>query len=244
MKQFIQYSLRMLRIFIFHIKMKRSYALQLSGTILIIAPHPDDEVLACSGLIQRMISENINVHIAILSGGERTHRDCCGEKETIKNRHILTLHALNIINFPLKNLHNFSFPDGGISDTCLIEKEKLYNLLSALQPDAVFIPHPFDRWEDHINAGNLIKSYYTKDDHISIYEYCVWFWYWFRDYKKVEWEKSYTLKMTSEEQRLKSEAIDAYVKPTAPCGRPWSGKLPNVLITASKWEEELFFKIK
>ncbi len=182
--------------------MKRCDALQLSGTILIIAPHPDDEVLACSGLIQRMISENKNVHIAILSGGERTHSDCCGEKETIKNRHILTLQALGIIKFPLENLHNFSFPDGGISDTCQIEKEKLYNLLSTLQPDTVFIPHPFDRWEDHINAGNLIKSYYTEDDNISIYEYCVWFWYWVHYYGKVEWKNSYILKMTIKNMRL------------------------------------------
>jgi LmbE family N-acetylglucosaminyl deacetylase len=234
----------MLRIFILHIKMKRSNTLQSSGTILIIAPHPDDEVLACSGLIQRMISENKNVHIAILSGGERTHSVCCGEKETIKNRHILTLQALGIIKFPLENLHNFSFPDGEISDTCLIEKEKLYNLLSTLQPDTVFIPHPFDRLDDHINAGNLIKSYYTKDDHISIYEYCVWFRYWFHHYEKIEWEKSYILKMTSEEQMLKSKAIDAYLEPIAPCGKPWSGKLPNILITASKWKKELFFKIK
>lgn len=37
--------------------------------ILIIAPHPDDEVLGCSGLIQRSLKEGKAIDVVILSGG-------------------------------------------------------------------------------------------------------------------------------------------------------------------------------
>jgi hypothetical protein len=40
---------------------------------LIIAPHPDDEALACAGLIQRLHTQHATVHILMLTAGEAAY---------------------------------------------------------------------------------------------------------------------------------------------------------------------------
>jgi len=221
----------------------RSSRLELKENIVIIAPHPDDEVLACSGLIKQCLSSKKNVNVIILTQGERTHSECCSEEETRINRSKLTTNALEILHLPVKNLYRLKFPDRGVSAQCEETKE-LHSLLNAIKPDTIFIPHSLDRWRDHIEAGNLIKDFYQEKTGILIYEYCVWFWFWFHNTPKPKWKNSFILKMGEDERRLKCRAIDAYVTPLATCGKPWSGQLPTVLIHACKWDKELFFRIK
>ena len=39
--------------------------------ILILAPHPDDEVLGCGGIIKKMTSQKIEVWVLIMSRGKK-----------------------------------------------------------------------------------------------------------------------------------------------------------------------------
>ena len=77
---------------------------------------------------------------------------------------------------------------------------------------------------------------------IRLYEYCVWCCYY--NTWKIDWKNSQLLNMTKEEHLRKIEAIDKYIYPKAPCGKPWSGGLPNVFIEANYWNKELYFKQK
>lgn len=42
-------------------------------SLLIIAPHPDDEVIGCAGLIQRSLNKGNNVYVIILTKPEKHH---------------------------------------------------------------------------------------------------------------------------------------------------------------------------
>ena len=55
---------------------------QVGDRVLIVAPHPDDEVLGCAGLVQRLLSTGWQVDVVILSGGGRSHAGCCDIDET------------------------------------------------------------------------------------------------------------------------------------------------------------------
>lgn len=57
-------------------------------------------------------------------------------------------------------------------------------------------------------------------------------------------ENAQLLNMTKEEHLKKKEAIDKYIYPKAPCGKPWSGTLPKIFIHANRWNKELYFKIR
>lgn len=209
---------------------------------LIIAPHPDDEVLGCSGLIQRMIKNGKQVHVVILSGGGKSHQSCCHIDESIliDSRRNLSRKAAKILGLPLSQLHLLDYPDGSISFNNS-ETQSLQALIEKNSPDAIFVPHKGEGWSDHIEAGKVVREIIrTKSTPIQLYEYCVWFWYY--NVWNLDWKNAFVLEMNQREHQLKLKAIDAYVKPLASCGKPLSGVLPKILIQANCWKKELYFK--
>lgn len=239
MKDFI----RFLRIYFLRILSRIcSRSLDIHGSILIIAPHPDDEVFGCSGLIQRCQSRGEQVFICVLTGGEKSHEKCCNIAETelkLERRKLAkTINAQ--LGVSKEHLILLDFPDGKISFDCE-ECSKLNELICKIQPKNVFIPHnKAEGWSDHIESGNIIKRL-VKGKDIYLYEYCVWFWYY--NVYSLHWNASCKITMTEQEHRNKLKAIHDYITPLAPCGKPYSGVLPPVFIRGNQWKNELYFKL-
>ncbi|MEJ8741347.1 PIG-L deacetylase family protein [Phocaeicola sp. HCN-6420] len=243
MLRFIKDIIRQTRVTIINCLLYRFSQLQLENKVLIVAPHPDDEVLGCSGFIQRMIDNGKQVHVVILSGGGKSHQGCChiDESTLIDSRRNLSRKAAKILNLPLDQLHFLDYSDGSISfnDT---ETQRLQILIEELSPNAIFVPHKGEGWSDHIEAGKIVREIIRiQSIPVQLYEYCVWFWYY--NVWNIDWKNAFILKMNQKEHLVKLKAIDAYVKPLAPCGKPWSGVLPNLVVKANQWNCELYFKI-
>lgn len=240
---YIKDFIRRIRVLLLRVLFRNFTELNISDKILIVAPHPDDEVLGCSGLIQRLLSEGKQVDVAILSGGGKSHAGCCkiDESTLIEFRRNLSRKAAEILGLPLENLHFLDYPDGSIAFDCS-ETDRLKKLIDILQPDAIFIPHKGEGWSDHLETGRIVRTLIGKMSGISLYEYCVWFWYY--NVWNIDRKKAFVLTMTKEELSRKNEAINAYIQPKAPCGNPWSGILPPVFVWANRWRKELYFRIK
>lgn len=237
---FIKDLIRSVRVFVLHGVFCSAKYLTTCDKTLVVAPHPDDEVLGCSGLIQRLLREGKRVDVVILSGGGKSHAACCQIEESllIDSRRSLSRKAAGILGLPLDNLHFLNYPDGCISYDCP-ETSQLKNLLKGLQPDAIFVPHRGEGWSDHLAAGAIVRKLVGKTSKVELYAYCVWFWFY--NIWNIDWKNARILAMTSQEHRMKNRAIDAYVLPKAPCGKPWSGVLPGVFIKANRWKKELYF---
>lgn len=210
---------------------------------VIVAPHPDDETIGCAGLIQQLLEAGKRVDIIYMTGGGKSHSEFCDIDETtlIENRRNLAKESAAILNLPQENLHFLDYPDGGIAYECE-ETGKLNSLLKELNPEAVFITHKGEGWSDHIKTGEIVKSLLHDNNKTAIYEYCVWFWYY--NVWNIDWKNARTVAMTKEQHDKKLQAMDAYTKPLAPCGKPWSGVLPEVFLWANKWTKELYFKVR
>lgn len=117
MLRLIKGFIRQIRVTIIRCLLHHSTLLHIRDKVLIVAPHPDDEVLGCSGLIQRMIENGKQVHIVILSGGGKSHQGCChiDESTLINSRRNLSRKAAEILGLPLNQLHLLDYPDGNIS---------------------------------------------------------------------------------------------------------------------------------
>lgn len=214
-----------------------------NGSVLIVAPHPDDEVIGCAGLIQQCLNNGQSVTVVILTGGDKSHENCCDldENTIVENRRSLSRKAAGILGLPLKNLYFLNYPDGSVAfeDS---ETDKLKQLIEDLRSDSIFIPHKGEGWSDHIEVGNILRKLITDKNEIRLYEYCVWFWYY--NARHIDWKQARSLKMNSAQHHLKLQAMDAYIRPLAPCGKPWSGILPQIFIKANSWNRELYFEIK
>ena len=230
-----------------HINWMRWHAFHLpelkfqTSKVIIIAPHPDDETLGLGGMIQRLSQLGFPPYVIILSKGERSHQDCCNlSLENIKNKRIaLATTALEHLSLPEDHLFFLDFPDSAIDAT---DKEmiSLQRLINRLSPEMIFIPHRQEGWPDHVKTAEAITKIIR--DKVDIYEYIVWAWYY--NVWRFNWRNAMILRMSPEEHKTKSEAIDIYTQALAPCGKPWSGVLPKLLIKACTWNCELFFRIQ
>ena len=234
--------IRYIRLAVLHLLYRFRSALPLTDKTIIIAPHPDDEVIGCAGLIQALVERGIPPHVIILTGGEGSHRGCCdiSAEEIITARHQLTLKAAITLGLPESHIHCLSYPDGGVA-LGHPETERLQALLSELDPQSVFVPHCGEGWSDHLQAAEITKCLMTGKD-VTIYEYCVWMWYynvWRLDYRNAR-----VLRMSRVHHQRKLQAIDEYVTPQAPCSKPWSGVLPKPFLKAAKWNKELYLLVR
>ena len=234
--------IRYIRVAVLHLLYRFRPRLPLTEKTVIIAPHPDDEVIGCAGLIQALVERGTPPHVIILTGGEGSHRDCCdtSAEEIIAARHQLTLAAAATLGLPESHIHCLDYPDGGVA----LEHpttENLRELLVQLSPKALFVPHHGEGWSDHLQAAEITKHLMTGKD-ASIYEYCVWMWYynvWYLDFKQAR-----VLRLSRAQHQCKLRAMEQYVTPLAPCGKPWSGVLPKPFLEAAEWNRELYFKIR
>lgn len=209
------------------------------GRVLIVAPHPDDEVIGCGGLIARLVEEGNAPQIIVMTGGEGSHgKDCADTAAIIKARRGLTRNALSILGVPEQNLHELDFKDGGITAESE-QMNRLKDLIDSIKPDTVLVPHWGEGWPDHVNTAKIIKS--LAPPTVQVWEYCVWMWY-YQVWRGLDWATAASLRLTPREHELKVKAVDAYIRPLAPDGKPWSGVLPQIFIEANTGNIELYFK--
>ncbi|MCP4245936.1 MAG: PIG-L family deacetylase, partial [bacterium] len=111
--------------------------------VLIIAPHPDDEVLGCGGTIARLARAGRQVTVAIVTKGTPLFPATQVRRvraEARKANQQLGVRKLLFLDLPVTTLH-------------LMPEHKLNKVFAGLigkvKPDTVFLPFPGDRHEDH-----------------------------------------------------------------------------------------------
>ncbi len=238
----IKAAIRYLRVLLLRIRSGFAKEEQIEGTTLILAPHPDDECIGCSGLIARLVREGNPPHIIIMTGGEASHRGCCNipEETIIRNRRLLTMEAVGVLGVSREYIHFLDFEDGSISQNLSSEIVRIRNIISQMKPKNILLPHSGEGWADHLATRSIGLNLASAD--CRVWEYCVWMWYY--NVWHLDWKNARILRMKESEYKLKLRAMDVYVKPIAPCGKPWSGVLPSIFLWANKWNKELFFKVK
>lgn len=210
--------------------------------VLVISPHPDDEVLGCGNLIQKLCKCGVHVELLILSKGEGIAKTCeLSVEEIVMARQKLARQANRLLGLHDTNISYLDFPDGMFASVDKSEIEKLAEIIRAINPDTIFYPHPYDGSPDHIIASDIITCL-TEHLSCSKYHYCVWLWHHMPFYKAfiLNYRKSFLLQAQGLE---KSEAVSIYAQTMSANGNYYSGKLPKMLLKAIEWKQELYFKV-
>lgn len=77
--------------------------------VLVLAPHPDDEVLMAGGVIARALSTGARVEVVVLTNGDLT----CARDGLVRQRE--TLAALAAIGLPATQVHFLGYADGHLA---------------------------------------------------------------------------------------------------------------------------------
>jgi LmbE family N-acetylglucosaminyl deacetylase len=120
--------------------------------VLVIAAHPDDEVLGCGGTISKLIKEGCKVYTLILGEGI-TSRDAKRDKSKraseIKNLKKQTAEANKILG--VEKVFTFDFPDNRFDTVPLLDiVKKVEEVKKQVKPTIIFTHHHNDLNVDHI----------------------------------------------------------------------------------------------
>ena len=112
--------------------------------ILIIAPHPDDEVLGCGGTIAKHTKEGDEVYLCIVTKGYTPD----WSEEFIKNRPKEIEKANKILG--IKKTYFLDYPTVKLDTIPQKElNEAISKVVNEVKPDILYIPHKGDLNKDH-----------------------------------------------------------------------------------------------
>lgn len=140
--------------------------------VLIVAAHPDDEVLGCFGTVARLIDEGSEVYTLILGEG-KTSRDGASSSEIVKLKDEIKK-ANEVIG--VKEVFTKEFADNRFDSVSLLDIVKaIEEIKSQIKPDTIFTHYQKDLNIDHqktyqavITAtrpmqGESVKEIYSFD---------------------------------------------------------------------------------
>jgi LmbE family N-acetylglucosaminyl deacetylase len=121
----------------------------MSQTVLILAAHPDDEVLGCGGTIAKFVDEGAIVHVAFLADGVASRP---GEQAAIKleliARRSAAQKACEILG--VKSVSFGEFPDNRMDTVPMLDITRAVEaIIVEYQPKVVFTNHIGDVNIDH-----------------------------------------------------------------------------------------------
>jgi len=117
----------------------------MNNKIIVIAPHPDDEILGVGGSIARFVNEGNEVHVVIVTKGTE---DLFSYSliETARNEAKKACEYLGV-----KNLHFLDgFPAAKLDTKPNYQLNKIiFEIIQEIKPEILFIPHRGDIHKDH-----------------------------------------------------------------------------------------------
>lgn len=140
-------------------------------TILIVAAHPDDEILGCGGTVARLIRDGYEAYTLILGEGitsrdERRNRNA--RRKEIEQLKIQIKEASKILG--VKKEYVFDFPDNRFDTVPLLDIIKtIENVKKEVNPEIVFTHHFGDLNIDHRITFNAVMTAFrpVTDESVS-----------------------------------------------------------------------------
>jgi LmbE family N-acetylglucosaminyl deacetylase len=120
------------------------------NSILVVAAHPDDEILGCGGTMTRLAREGHEVRIVILAEGMSSryaHREDA-DPQQLQHLHARAQQAADKVG--AKELVLCKLPDNRLDTVPLLEVVKLVEeLVTRFRPEVIYTHHPGDLNVDH-----------------------------------------------------------------------------------------------
>ncbi|MEX5636398.1 PIG-L deacetylase family protein [Parafrankia sp. FMc2] len=122
--------------------------------VLVVAPHPDDEVLGCGGSIALHCRAGRTVGVLYLTSGEHASPTVPPE-ELGPIRETEAVAATAVLGVPADALTWLRFPDGGLDSRDPGQLGAVMAVLRRFRPTLLYLPHPGDGSFDHREAAAL-----------------------------------------------------------------------------------------
>ena len=179
--------------------------------VCIFAPHPDDEVLGCGGLLQQLAANGNPIVLIHVTNGTQSHPnsqiysqeslDIIRPQESVKALEVLGIaHQVKTIALDLTDGNVFSQQDQF--------QQKLTSIIR--HNDVLVTPFMQDGHPDHEATGLVVASF-AKQYHLACYQVLIWAWHWAKPAdNRIPWHHAMRVDLTPEQLQRKIEAIACF----------------------------------
>lgn len=211
--------------------------------LVVVAPHPDDEVLACGGLLAMHSARGGPVRILAASDGEASHRgDPAWSAERLAAcRRAESARGMQALGIGAASVQRLGLPDGELAR----HHEALALALSATlrTGDLALTTWVLDGHPDHEACAAAVSGVCQRLG-IRHLEAPVWMWHWsVPDDRRVPWRDLREFALPHAVRMAKSAALAEHLSqrtPREPSGEPVLG--PAIIERAARAHEYYFLR--
>jgi LmbE family N-acetylglucosaminyl deacetylase len=182
-------------------------------SVVVVAPHPDDETLGAGGLIAGAADAGVPVHVVLVSRGEGSHPDSptTTPEDLASRRPAEFAEALRTLH-PDVTSRMLDVADGGLREHPGPLLEALSDLLDAAAgPVLLVAPWRGDGHRDHRIAGEVAEAVATGRPDVDLLAYPIWAWHWDDpDRSVMPWEQAAAFDLAPDVLDRKRRALDAH----------------------------------
>jgi len=190
--------------------------------VLVVAAHPDDELLGLGGTIRRLANEGKEIHAVILAEGITSRAETRDEADLneLKELREDAQRAAEVVGYQSIEFHDF--PDNRMDEVDLLDIIKVVSkYVNKYQPDTIFTHHHGDLNIDHRRTCEAVLTACRP-----IGDYCVRRIYAFETPSSSEWNYIYNEPFTPSVYFDVTDTLEAKVKGMA-CYRSESTSYPH-----------------
>lgn len=177
--------------------------------VVIVSPHPDDEILATAGIMQHCEASGLPCTVIAVTSGEASHpgsrlwtRDQLAQARERESAQALALLC------PGSQIIHLRIPDGEVQDHQPQLESRLQQLLRPT--DAVFCPWRYDGHPDHEATGEACAAA-TADIGSRLFEVPIWTWHWASPGdQRVPWQQAVRMPLSADQLDRKCLALSCF----------------------------------
>ena len=176
-----------------------------AASAVIVAAHPDDEVLGVGGLMSMLATAGTRLRLVAVTDGERSHPGHPDPGELARQRTAETAAALRALGAPAAEVIRLRLPDSEVAS----REDELATALASLSRgfDACFAPWDRDLHPDHEAAGRAAR----RAGPAALYYYPVWMWHWATPADpRVPWDRALRIPLPARAATAKRAAIGCF----------------------------------
>jgi len=203
---------------------------------VVVAAHPDDEVLGAGGLISLLAASRARLRLVAVTDGERSHRGHASPASLARRRTAETAAALRALGARAAEVIRLRLPDSGLAG-------READLTTALAPlirgfDLCLAPWVGDLHPDHEAAGRAALQAAPG----TLYFYPVWMWHWASPADpRVPWDRALRIPLPPRAVARKRAAITCFASQLTDRGHGLGPVLtPGVIAHFTRAMEVLF----
>jgi LmbE family N-acetylglucosaminyl deacetylase len=204
---------------------------------VIVAAHPDDEVLGAGGLIAVLAASRARLRLVAVTDGERSHRGHATPAALARRRTAETADALRALGAQATEVIRLRLPDSGLAAR---EKDLTAELAPLVEGfDLCLAPWDHDMHPDHEAAGRAA----ARANPGQLYYYPVWMWHWsFPGDPRVPWDRALRIPLPPRAAGRKRAAISCFASQTTDRGHGLGPVLPPGTIAHFTRTMEVLFR--